>query len=125
MSITAFLLTLGLGVTAVIHLLPLLGLLSAAQLERLYGLTLTDDDLVLLMRHRALLFGLLGALCLAAIVRPELVPAALIGGWISVTGFLGLAGAGSRRRTEIRRVIRADWIAVLALTLATGAWLAG
>lgn len=125
MSIAASLLTLGLVITAVIHLLPLLGLRSAARLEQLYGMPFADDDLVLLMRHRALLFGLLGALCLAAIARAELVPAALIGGWISVTGFLGLAGAGSRRRREIRRVIRVDWIAVLALTMATGAWLAG
>lgn len=125
MSITTFLLTLGLVVTGVIHLLPVIGLRSAARLERLYGLPLADHDLVLLMRHRALLFGLLGTLCLAATVRPELVPAALIGGWLSVTGFLGLAGTGRTRRAEIRRVIRADWIAVLALTLATGSWLAG
>lgn len=35
----------------------------------------------------------------AAPPRPELVPAALIGGWISVTGFLGLADAGKAGRS--------------------------
>lgn len=124
MTAATLLLTLGLAVTGVIHLLPAIGLRSGEQLERLYGLPLADDDLVLLMRHRALLFGLLGGLCLAAIVLPALVPAALIGGWISVAGFLGLAGAGRTRRAEIRRVVRADWIAALALAMASGGWLA-
>lgn len=125
MTTGTLLLTLGLAITGVIHLLPAIGLRSGEQLEQLYGLPLADDDLVLLMRHRALLFGLLGGLCLTAIVEPTLVPAALIGGWISVTGFLGLAGSGRARRPQIRRVIRADWVAVLALALATGGWLAG
>lgn len=89
------------------------------------GVSLGDSDLVLLMRHRALLFGLLGALCLAAIVRNELVPVALIGGWVSVVGFLVLAGSGNSRRSEVQRVVRADYVAVVALAAASFSWLIG
>ena len=45
---------------ALIHLPPVLGLLGVAQMERAYGVSLPGPDLAVLMRHRALMFGLLG-----------------------------------------------------------------
>ena len=57
-------------IAGIIHLLPLTGVLCAAQLERLYGLPFGQPDLLILMRHRALLFGLLGGLLVAAAFRP-------------------------------------------------------
>ena len=52
--------------TGLINLYPAMGLLGAAQLESLYGLPFTGEDLLLLMRHRALLLGLLGAFIIGA-----------------------------------------------------------
>ena len=43
-------------VVGVIHLLPPAGVLGKAQLETLYGVPLQDANLVILMRHRAVLF---------------------------------------------------------------------
>jgi hypothetical protein len=45
-----------------VNLMPAVGILGSARLEALYGLPLAGDDLLLLMRHRAALFGVLGAL---------------------------------------------------------------
>src|SRR5688500_9891888 len=54
-------------VVAIIHLLPLSGVLGGEQLAALYGMSFSDPDLLILMRHRAVLFGLLGGfLALAA-----------------------------------------------------------
>ena len=64
-------------VVAVIHLLPVPGVLGAEQLATLYGVPLADPNLVILMRHRAVLFGLLGVLFALAYFRTSRrVPAA-------------------------------------------------
>lgn len=47
-------------VVAVIHLLPLSGVLGSERLAALYGLSFNEPNLAILMRHRAVLFGLLG-----------------------------------------------------------------
>jgi len=75
----------------VVHLAPLLGILGSARLEQLYGLRIEDPGLLLLMRHRALLFGLLGAFLLAAAFRPAWQGLALLAAWGSVLGFVVLA----------------------------------
>ena len=83
--------TAALLVAAVIHLLPLVGVLGATRLEALYGLPVTDANLAILMRHRAVLFGLLGAFLAVAAFRPVLQGAAFVAGFVSVLSFLGLA----------------------------------
>ena len=58
--------------TALIHALPLLGLTGGARLATLYGITDLDASLEILLRHRAVLFGMLGVYFLVAAVRPAL-----------------------------------------------------
>ena len=48
-------------VVGLTHLLPLSGVRGAASLAHLYGLQFNEPTLEILMRHRAVLFGLLGA----------------------------------------------------------------
>lgn len=98
-----------------IHLLPLPGLFGARALERLYGMTLGDPNLVLLMRHRAALFGLVGGVCMAATVRVELRLAALVVGFASVLSFLLLAWLTPGWNAAVRRVVVADVVALVAL----------
>jgi hypothetical protein len=106
-------------VVAAIHLMPLAGLAGDAMLERLYGIAVDDDGLRLLLRHRALLFGLLGVLVLVAIARPSLRDAALSGAWISCAGFLLLAWPVDSLSAPLQRVFLADVIALAALIVAT------
>ncbi len=58
------------------------GLLALAagrrRLEALYGVDIEDPNLLLAMRHRAVLFGLLGGLLLAAIALEQLFWPAVI-----------------------------------------------
>jgi hypothetical protein len=115
-----------LGVVGVIHLLPLSGVLGVAQLASLYGITLDDPNLVILMRHRAVLFGLLGVFLLVAAFRTELQIAALIVGFISVGAFLVLAGSVGEYNSNIRSVFIADLVALACLSVgATGYWFSG
>jgi hypothetical protein len=112
-TISAVLLLVG-----VLHLLPLVGVVSRAQLMRLYGVEVDTPTLELLLRHRAVLFGLLGAFLLVAAFRAPLQWAALVAAAVSVGSFLLLAWLvpGVQSHPAIALVVRLDWIA-LALVL--------
>lgn len=106
------------AIAALIHLLPVVGVLGVDTLEELYGVTLDDATITILLRHRALLFGLLGALLLASIARPSLRSTALAGGIFSAASFLLIALDSAGYSDALQRVIAADVIALAALVVA-------
>ena len=110
-------------VAGIIHLLPVSGLLGAERLATLYGLSFSEPNLLLLMRHRAVLFGLLGALLVWAAFRPALQPVAMLGGLVSVLSFLLLAWITPGYNAALRKVVIADWVALACLALAIVLWL--
>ena len=107
-----------LTLAGIIHLLPLPGLLGAEQLRRLYGIAVDDPNLAILLQHRAVLFGLLGALLIAAAFRPELRAVALIAGLVSTVSFLVIAWGVGGYNAPVARVVAADIVAVLLLLVA-------
>jgi hypothetical protein len=107
-------------IAGIIHLLPLPGVLGASQVARLYGVAIEDPNLVILMRHRAVLFGLLGLLLAAAAFRTELRGLAYVAGLVSVTSFLALAWGVGGYNGLIGRVVVADIVATTCLLVAIG-----
>ena len=103
---------------AIVHLLPLVGVLGPRRLETLYGIVVDEPNLELLLRHRAVLFGLLGAFVATAAFKPVWQPLALAAGFVSVVSFLGLAPLVGDSTAAIRRVVTADWVALGALLAA-------
>lgn len=111
--ITACLLVVG-----VIHLLPLSGVLGGERLAALYGLqarAFDDPNLAILMRHRAVLFGLLGSFLLLAAFRPDLQGIAMVAGFVSVLSFLWLAWVEGPHNAHVDRVVTADLVALACL----------
>ena len=58
-------------IVGIIHLLPMTGYLGASKLSALYNITIDDPNLEILMRHRAVLFGVLGSLFIYAAFQPN------------------------------------------------------
>ena len=110
-----------LAIVGVIHLLPLSGVLGGERLTVLYGLPFAEPNLAILMRHRAVLFGLVGLLMLAAAFRPALVSAAFIVGFVSATSFLWLAWSVGGYNAQIARVIVVDLVALACLLIGVAA----
>ncbi len=110
-----------LSAVGLVHLLPAVGVLGAERLSALYGIGFDEPNLALLMRHRAVLFGLLGALLLAAAVRPHLRPLAFVAGFGSVGSFLLLAGASEVYTDPVARVIAVDVGALACLIVGAAA----
>ena len=110
-------------IVAIIHLLPLSGVLGGERLAALYGLPFNEPNLAILMRHRAVLFGLLGLFLLFAAIRPRFQALAFIAGFISVVSFLGLAWSVGGYNTQLARVFAADAVALACLIIGWAAHL--
>lgn len=103
------------GLTGLVHLLPLAGVLGRSALERAYGVELgPGPDLVILMQHRALLFGLLALACFVAIPVPAWRVPAGVAALASMLGFVLLAGLHAHN-AAIARVVWVDVAGAVAL----------
>ena len=110
---------------ALIHLPPLLGVLGAARMEVAYGVQIADPNLAVLMRHRAVLFGLIGGLMLAAVFLPSLRLAALLVSLLSAGSFVLLAWSSAGLNANLGRVAMVDVAAVLFSLVGLAAWWLG
>ena len=111
---------LTLGMAALIHLLPLSGVLGGERLQALYGLRVDEPNLALLLQHRVVLFGLLGLALLIAAFRPAWQAPAIAAGLVSTLSFLLLAWSLGGLNPALQRVVTADIVAIAALLLAAG-----
>ena len=105
-------------VVAVIHLLPISGFFGVERLASLYEFEITDSNLEILMRHRAMLFGILGVFLAYAAFKPAIQPLAFIAALISVASFFFLSLSVGEFNDAIRKVIIVDVIASVSLVSA-------
>lgn len=108
-----------LTIVAIIHLLPVSGALGSERLAILYGLSFDEPNIAILMRHRAILFAILGLFFLYAAFKPLLQPLAIIAGLASTLSFIGMAWFIGGYNEALYRVVMADVIAVLCLLAAS------
>jgi hypothetical protein len=91
-NLTEWLIRLSFAVAGVIHVLPLAGVLGRAVLEPSYGVRLGDGhDLEILLRHRALMFGILAATCFFAVAQPQWRTPVGLAAMLSMLGFALIA----------------------------------
>jgi hypothetical protein len=117
--ITATLLVVGL-----IHLLPMIGVISAARVSGLYGVVVDEPNLELLLRHRAVLFALIGGFLVFAACQPRYQAVAFVAGMVSVVSFLWLAFAIGSLNARLTRVVVVDLLAAVLLLAGAGALIA-
>jgi len=116
-SLLRYLIPAMLVVAGMVHLLPLSGVLGSDRLASLYGVSFSEANLAILMRHRAVLFGLLGVFLILAALRPMLRTVAFLAGLTSVVSFMWIAAAVGNYNEQIRRVVTADVTAFVCLII--------
>jgi hypothetical protein len=109
-------------IVAIIHLLPLSGVVGSERLASLYGISFDEPNIAILMRHRAVLFGLLGSFMLFAAFTPSLQVAAFVMGFVSVVSFLWLAASVGGYNAAVGRVFAADVVALACLVVGAAAY---
>ena len=109
-------------IVAIIHLLPLSGAVGSERLASLYGISFDEPNIAILMRHRAVLFGLLGLFMLYAAFAPRFQLAAFVIGFVSVVSFLWLASSVGGYNAAVGRIVTADIVALVCLILGAAAY---
>lgn len=112
------LITASLLVVSIIHLIPVSGVQGADRIGALYSLRLDDPNLVVLMRHRAALFGIVGGFVGYAAFVPSQQPTAFVVAALSIASFIAIVADVGGVNDAIRRVVMADVVAALALAVA-------
>ncbi len=107
-----------LALAAVIHITPGIGVVGSSALGLLYGVSAENPNIELLLRHRAVLFGILGLGFAAAAARHEWRTAGLTTAIVSTVSFIALAVIAPDRTAQIDRVIVVDGILALLLVIA-------
>ncbi len=110
--------TLLLLIVGLINFIPVIGVISAEQLTKLYGITLSDNNLTILLQHRALLFGIVGAFIIYAAFNPAVQSYAFIAGFITMLGFIIIAWKSAGYNQELSKIITMDIIALILLIIA-------
>ncbi|MGH8541772.1 MAG: phosphopantetheine adenylyltransferase [Stenotrophobium sp.] len=109
--------TLVLAAAGLIHLLPVTGVLGGEHLRALYGLQTNEPSLSVLLRHRAVLFAVVGLLLIGGAVHTPWRWPALAAGLLSTLSFIVITALEGGGNAAIARVVRVDVIACLGLLI--------
>lgn len=110
--------TFCLVVVGLVNFAPLLGVVSAQKLESAYGITLNSNDLIILMRHRALMFGLLGGFVLVSAFFAVYQIPAMIMAAVSMVGYAILVHSVGDYNPSIHKVLVIDYVGIVFLVVA-------
>ena len=105
-------------IVGLINFLPVIGVISATQITQAYSVELTSNDLVILMRHRALLFGIVGGFILYSVIAPQFQVVAMVMAAISMVGYLGLMWSVGGYNSSIFKVAMVDMVGIGFLVIA-------
>ena len=119
-----YVVSIALILVGILHLAPLVGVLGPERLAALYGITVDEPSLEILMRHRAVLFGILGVFLVLAAFIPKMQATAMAAGFVSLVSFLLLAWSTGSYNANVGKVVTADIAGLVVLCLGIGARIA-
>ncbi|WDE14165.1 hypothetical protein [Thalassomonas haliotis] len=105
-------------IVGLINFIPVLGVFSAQKLESVYAITLASNDLIILMRHRALLFGVLGGFILYSAFYTSYQTAAMVMAGVSMLGYALLVLLVGGYNEAIFTILQVDLVGILFLLVA-------
>jgi len=110
--------TICLIIVGVINFIPTIAIISAQKLEAAYSIKLISNDLIILLRHRALLFGILGGFILYSVKATSYQGAAMIMAGISMLGYVVLMFTVGGYNEALYKVLIIDVVGIVILSLA-------
>lgn len=99
-------------ILALVHLVPALAALAPSRISRLYGIDPGDKSLLVLLQHRAILLGLVGAAFASAAHLESVRWPVLIGGSMSMVGFIIITAAHGQLKSRLGRIALIDAMAL-------------
>ena len=110
--------TVCLIIVGLINFVPVIGLFSAAQIEQAYSVPINGNDVEILLRHRALLFGIIGGFILYSAFKTQHQKPAMLMAVISMTGFLAVVLSIGGYNESLYKILIIDVVGLVFLGLA-------
>jgi len=109
---------ISLGIAGIINFIPSLAVILPAKIKTAYSIEIPNANYELLLRHRAVLFGIIGGFMIYAAIFKKYYDLATLFGMISMVSFLALyfIGAGAIN-AEISSVMKIDAFAIVILAI--------
>jgi hypothetical protein len=104
-------------ITGLVHILPFSFLFFTEQLQKNYGVDISDANLQLLLRHRAIFFGLIGVGMILSAIKKSFYGWASAIGLISMLSFVWLFYQIGGINQQLRSVMLIDVFISAALFL--------
>ena len=105
-------------IAGVINTLPALLAFIPSKIQQSYGIDIADANHELLLRHRAILFGIVGGYMIYAAVLKQHYSTAVLIGMISMVSFVGLYySVNGQLNSELTKVMYIDLGAIVILVL--------
>ena len=109
-----------LALAGVINFLPIIGVLSRTHLEQAYGVVILSNDLELLLRHRAVLLGLIGGVAILGALKAQYFYLAAMIAFISMVSYALLFHLLSIDQNALAKVLYADYAGIALVIGAIG-----
>lgn len=110
-----------LGLAGIINAIPFLIAFMPGKIMGSYGIAVSDANLELLLRHRAVLFGIVGVLMIFSAVSKKYFDLAFIIGMVSMVSFVILFKMiPGEINIELTKVMKIDLGAIVILLVGYG-----
>lgn len=100
---------------SLINAAPALAAFDTGRIEALYGIAVPDANHALLLRHRAVLLGIVGGAMIAGAFVPRIRDWSAGAGAISMASYIALARLAGEPNANLTRVERVDYAAIALL----------
>lgn len=107
-------------IVGIINILPIIVFFDSSKTAKLYGVPIEGESLIILMRHRGVLLGLVGLTLIFAVFKPEFRIFAIAIALISKLAFIFLTFTAPDYTSQIRQVALIDVGAIVLLLAVLG-----
>ena len=102
-------------IAGAINLLPFILAFLPQKISKSYGIAVPDVNYELLLRHRAVLFGIVGGLMIYSAITKKIYAISVSIGLISMVSFVILYFLLNGINKELEKVMKADVVAIILL----------
>lgn len=111
---------IALFITGIINIIPSVLAFLPDKIPTSYGIDKLDSNLELLLRHRAILFGIIGGCMIFSALSKRYYEISVIAGLVSMASFVVLYFLANKYISpELRKVMLTDVAAIVILSAAT------
>jgi hypothetical protein len=102
----------------IVNAYPIVAAVFPTMLSSLYGIEINDANLLVLLRHRAVMLGIVGGLLIIAAFDARLYTLAVVAGLVSMLTYVLIAWQVGGYNASIGRIGVIDIVAIIALVIA-------